>query len=223
MGTKINKFVMCLHKGCGRKSRRNGVCDTHSKQIDAVGYTWDIGTVRPIRCNWSDCEGVSTYGRKQRCIEHHGKCNVRDDSGNFCMRSTVRNASITGSVCPMHYERMRAHGTYGGLDKTRAESFRITRNADGDHLRVDGYVLVNVLCEDGKQRQKMKHRVLMEGHLGRPLLPKETVHHINGDRQDNRIENLELWSSRHPKGQRVEDKVAWAIELLKQYAPETLR
>ena len=62
----------------------------------------------------------------------------------------------------------------------------------------------------------------MEEHLGRSLLPGETVHHINGIRDDNRIENLELWSTSHPYGQRVVDKIEWAIELLKSYQPDIL-
>lgn len=57
----------------------------------------------------------------------------------------------------------------------------------------------------------------MEYHLNRPLWPDETPHHINGDRSDNRIENLELWSSYQPKGQRVEDKIAYAREILARY------
>ena len=36
-------------------------------------------------------------------------------------------------------------------------------------------------------------------------------------RDDNRPENLELWSTSQPSGQRVEDKVAWAAELLRRY------
>ena len=62
----------------------------------------------------------------------------------------------------------------------------------------------------------------MEEHLGRKLVGKENVHHINGVRTDNRISNLELWSTSQPKGQRVEDKTAWALEWLEQYAPQAL-
>jgi hypothetical protein len=65
--------------------------------------------------------------------------------------------------------------------------------------------------------RKAQHRQVMEDYLGRPLLPEETVHHRNGERADNRIENLELWSRSHPAGQRVEDKIQWALELLALY------
>jgi hypothetical protein len=69
----------------------------------------------------------------------------------------------------------------------------------------------------------VQHRYIMEQHLERELLQEENVHHINGDRADNRIENLELWNTRQPKGQRIPDKIEYAIEILKLYAPHLLK
>ncbi len=62
-----------------------------------------------------------------------------------------------------------------------------------------------------------EHVFVMSNFLKRPLVKGENVHHINGIRHDNRIENLELWSTSQPPGQRVNDKLKWCKEFLEQY------
>ena len=86
----------------------------------------------------------------------------------------------------------------------------------------DGYVVKKARNAEGRPTTEFQHRTVMEKYLGRKLRKSESVHHKNGNRQDNRISNLELWSTSQPAGQRVEDKLEWAKEILELYKNENI-
>lgn len=114
-------------------------------------------------------------------------------------------------LCHEHYQRWKDLGTF--------ERKRASRS--GRHVQ-DGYVFITDQSLTGGRARVSEHRLVMEEALGRELLRAEEVHHKNGVRDDNRLSNLELWTTAQPKGQRVEDKVSFAVEILALYAPRLL-
>lgn len=88
----------------------------------------------------------------------------------------------------------------------------------GRSMHKAGYVLIRYPDHpNAVNKYVFEHRLVMEEILGRHLLPNENVHHKNGVKDDNRPDNLELWVRSQPAGQRAEDLVAWAKEILATY------
>lgn len=139
----------------------------------------------------------------------------QDDVNKQCIFDGCRRAMDAHGYCIYHAQQRRL-----GLPLTPHNP-----KAPGEWgawmTNAKGYVIRNRNI-NGKRQVQFQHRHIMEDHLGRPLEPHEEVHHVNGVRDDNRIENLELWSTSQPKGQRVEDKADWAEEILRLYRPDRL-
>ncbi|MCY7348147.1 MAG: HNH endonuclease [Pyrinomonadaceae bacterium] len=141
---------------------------------------------------------------------------LRDHLTVGCCVKNCSSPKKALNLCNKHYEKLKKYGN-PLCGKEMEKGFVGKRYIDKY-----GYVFVYMPTENKAKKCEYisEHRLLMEQKLGRKLLPKETVHHINGNRQDNRPENLELWLYPQKPGQRVSDLIKWAKEILATYGNE---
>ena len=133
--------------------------------------------------------------------------------------ATCELKAKTATYCDGHYKRSRRYGDpLAGNGRGSPGKRRGFRSGAGRYVLGNGYVRVRTEAV-GRALWMLEHRVVMERQLGRALYPDEQVHHKNGNRQDNDPANLELWTKRQPTGQRAEDIVAYAKEMLARYEP----
>nr|DAL17872.1 MAG TPA_asm: PROTEIN/DNA Complex catalytic motif, Helix-turn-helix DNA [Caudoviricetes sp.] len=198
----------CYH--AGRLKHRIGrtvlqvTCDHCGKQFERFKGNEREHNFCSRPCYWkSDYRAaLVANGNAGRNPQAH----VTEPCGN-CGTPVTRYVSSRGKVL---YCDADCHNT------ARRKSQKRQRTAGG-YIRIfAGYGYPGVT----KTGHIFEHRKVMQDLLGRPLLPEENVHHINGVRDDNRPGNLELWSTSQPQGQRVEDKIRWAREFLAVYDKE---
>ena len=177
-----------------------------------------------------------TLGRTKSC----GCINIKDLAGQVFGKLTVVSFAGIGNrrramwlcKCECGNEKTVA-GIYLTLGKTKScgclagskhrqlrEKGIFTKRTDKD-----GYVIMQYPEHPNSRKSGTiyEHTSVMSEHLGRPLKPNENVHHINGVRDDNRIENLELWCKSQPRGQRVNEKQAFYVEFISGYNGEFLQ
>lgn len=195
----------CSVNGCDRRHEGRGFCTLH------LGRWKKWGDPR------GDLPSRQVEGQRDR------KCAVDD----------CDMAGFAKNYCRKHYQRLKRYGDPLGLSEWAKGNREVSEKWVG-RRRQDGQVLVgrapggySYVAKPGHPMANsrglvLEHRLVMAEHLGRELLPTESVHHMNGIKTDNRLENLELWAGlgSQPAGQRPRDLVAWATGIIERYGQE---
>ena len=196
---------VCSILGCGKKSRANGLCQPHW-QRQQRGIPLDS----PIR--------ERAFGEFLKCLLP--QCQNRASSRGMCQGHAVQRKNgildAQGNVLREPYSM--GHGRPRKNEKWHScDGYILVKAPEGHpHARQDGSIL--------------EHRLVMEGSLGRYLEEWEIVHHKDGNRSNNIIENLELLDGRaknggpgHPPGHEFDPKAAIQVLLQQENLPSQLK
>lgn len=208
----------CSVDGCGRDVRARGLCGGHYQRLRKTGSVGD-GVIRAHGRQDSTCsvDGCSAGARARGlCSAHYRRVLLTGAAGGTVARRwPARTCFVFGcgrdhyskGWCTMHYARARASDAPG-------EAAPRLGPWGGGTVDKNGYRVITV-----NGRAMYEHRFVLEQLIGRSLRPYESPHHRNGERTDNRPENLELWVRGQPAGQRLDDIVTW---LARDYRAEAL-
>lgn len=214
---------VCQVADCPRDLYAKGYCEMHYRRVERQGEPGPPGPLRRRgECVAPECdEPVDAkdlcHGHYQR-FDRHGEIDLSPlrKGKSMCQVESCDRDAVTRGYCRAHYRRVLIHG--------HPQADIPIREVSGDGYLNHGYRVIPVPPEfrhlTNGDSSSAEHRFVMAQHLGRALRNDENVHHINGVRTDNRLENLELWSTSQPSGKRVADLLEYAWILIDRYGEE---
>lgn len=196
---------ICSVEGCAEYAHGHGKCKAHYERVYKPCSV--EGCTKPL-----DYHGMCAMHRLR--VKTHGSTELpprnTPERELQCKVKWCTNLRRARGYCPKHYKRLTVHGSPTrtknrpyGQGTINEQGYRLIKKPDHPNANANGYI--------------HEHRLAMSDHLGRPLFKGENVHHINGHRADNQLENLELWVTIQPSGQKPEDLVKWARIILERY------
>lgn len=216
----------CSVEGCSKPMASNGLCVGHRFQMKKHGRIVSIDLREPRgdqkhRSARSEtltlkCQGCGVEFRVPQGIAVNKAGEVtRKFCTKACMIATLDpKPKFDCAECGKTTSR-RKNPVTGGYDYRTVYCSTTCQHRSmfkGGFIDKSGYRITTI-----GGVSKPEHRRVMERIIGRPLLVSETVHHRDGNRLNNEPSNLELFSSRHPKGQRLEEKLEFCRSFLKDY------